>query len=156
MRKFAPFVGRSSTNTPSAPTPRCRSQIFEICSAANCKSPARLSIMTKSFPAPFIFVKRSMGRLYHILLAKPNERGGTEVCQRGVAARRFEFYLCRVVLKNNPAKIILGLALFFGARQLSFAQIAPGRFNDVILEQIRQMPQGGRYSASRVATIRLQ
>jgi hypothetical protein len=97
-----------------------------------------------------------MGSLYHILLAKPNERGGREVCQRGVAARRFEFYLCRLVLKNNPAKIILGLALFFGARQLSFAQIAPGRFNDVILEQIRQMPQGGRYSASRVATIRLQ
>jgi hypothetical protein len=59
-------------------------------------------------------------------------------------------------LKNNLAKIILSLALFFGARALSYAQIAPGRFNDVILEQIRQMPQGGRYSASRVATIRLQ
>jgi hypothetical protein len=59
-------------------------------------------------------------------------------------------------LKNNLAKIIVGLALFFGARHLSVAQIAPGRFNDVILEQIRQMPQGGRYSASRVATIRLQ
>jgi hypothetical protein len=59
-------------------------------------------------------------------------------------------------LKTSLAKIILVLALFFGARELSFAQIAPGRFNDVILEQIRQMPQGGRYSASRVATIRLQ
>src|SRR5450830_357987 len=109
MRKFAPFVGRSSTNTPSAPTPRCRSQIFEICSAASCKSPARLSIMTKSLPAPFIFVKR-----------------------------------------------ILGLALFLGAREFSFAQIAPGRFNDLIVEQIQKMPTGGRYSASRVATIRLQ
>ena len=29
-------------------------------------------------------------------------------------------------------------------------------FNDTILEQINQMPVGGRYSASRVATIRLQ
>jgi hypothetical protein len=60
------------------------------------------------------------------------------------------------ILNNNLAQIIVGLALFFGARDLCFAQIAPGRFNDVILEQIRQMPQGGRYSASRVATIRLQ
>jgi hypothetical protein len=74
----------------------------------------------------------------------------------GVALQRFEFYLCRVVLKNSLAKITLGLALLFGARELGLAQIAPGRFNDVILEQIRQMPQGGRYSASRVATIRLQ
>lgn len=64
--------------------------------------------------------------------------------------------MCPVVLKNNLTKIIVSLALFFGARALNFAQIAPGRFNDVILEQIRQMPQGGRYSASRVATIRLQ
>ncbi len=60
------------------------------------------------------------------------------------------------VLKNNLAKFIVGLALLFGSRQIGFGQIAPGRFNDVILEQIRQMPQGGRYSASRVATIRLQ
>jgi len=59
-------------------------------------------------------------------------------------------------LKNNLAKIIAALALFFGTRELGFAQIAPGRFNDLILEQIKEMPQGGRYSASRVATIRLQ
>lgn len=36
------------------------------------------------------------------------------------------------------------------------AQLAPGRYNDLILEQVRQMPTGGKYSASRVATIRLQ
>jgi hypothetical protein len=59
-------------------------------------------------------------------------------------------------LKNNLAGIILWLALSFGAREVGRAQIAPGRFNDLIVEQIRQMPQGGRYSASRVATIRLQ
>jgi hypothetical protein len=97
-----------------------------------------------------------MASLYHILSPKPNERGGTEACQKGVAARRFEFYLCRVVLKNSLAKIILGLALFLGTRELGLPQIAPGRFNDLILEQVKQMPEGGRYSASRVATIRLQ
>lgn len=73
-----------------------------------------------------------------------------------VATRRFEFYLCRVVLKNSLAKIILGLALFFGAREFGVAQMAPGRFNDLIVEQIQKMPVGGRYSASRIATIRLQ
>jgi hypothetical protein len=36
------------------------------------------------------------------------------------------------------------------------AQIAPGKFNDLILEQIKTMPHGGQYSASRVATLRLQ
>ena len=59
-------------------------------------------------------------------------------------------------MKNNLAKTIVALALFVGAPELSIAQIAPGRFNELILEQIRQMPQGGHYSASRVATIRLQ
>src|ERR1043166_2055672 len=156
MRKVAPFVGRSRTRTPSAPTPRCRSQIFEICSDANCKSPARLSIMTKSFPAPFIFVKRSMGSLYHILPSKPNERSDAPGCQTGVAAQEFKFYLFRVVLKNYLARIILSLAPFFGARELGQAPLAPGRFNDLILQQVQQMPSGGRYSASRVATIPLQ
>jgi hypothetical protein len=64
--------------------------------------------------------------------------------------------VCRVVLKNNFAKLILALALFAAAREPGLAQIAPGRFNDLILEQIRQMPEGKGYSASRFATIRLQ
>jgi hypothetical protein len=59
-------------------------------------------------------------------------------------------------LKNNFAKLILALALFAAAREPGLAQIAPGRFNDLILEQIRQMPEGKGYSASRFATIRLQ
>lgn len=59
-------------------------------------------------------------------------------------------------MKNILAKITLALALFFGAREFGVAQIAPGRFNDLIVEQIQKMPVGGRYSASRVATIRLQ
>ncbi|MEY2498685.1 MAG: hypothetical protein QOD12_2241 [Verrucomicrobiota bacterium] len=63
--------------------------------------------------------------------------------------------MSRVVLKKEFAGFVFGLALFFSA-PLLFGQIAPGRFNDVILEQVRQMPQGGSYSASSFATIRLQ
>jgi hypothetical protein len=59
-------------------------------------------------------------------------------------------------LKNQLTKITVGLALYFAVKGVCFPQIAPGKFNDLILEQVRQMPQGGRYSASRVATIRLQ
>ena len=36
------------------------------------------------------------------------------------------------------------------------AQLAPSPLNDLILDQIRQMPVGGRYAATRAATIRLQ
>jgi hypothetical protein len=56
-------------------------------------------------------------------------------------------------VKRTAVVIALVLA---GASSDLVAQIAPGKYNDLILEQGRQMPQGGRYSASRVATIRLQ
>jgi hypothetical protein len=59
-------------------------------------------------------------------------------------------------LKSNLAKIILGLSLLSAAREPSLAQIAPGRFNDLIVKQARQMPEGGRYSASHAATLQLQ
>lgn len=72
-----------------------------------------------------------------------------------VAGDAFEFYLFPTVLKKRFA-ILAALALFFCEQNSALAQIAPGRFNDLILDQVRQMPQGGRYSASRVATIRLQ
>jgi hypothetical protein len=61
-----------------------------------------------------------------------------------------------VVLKIRLARIIFGLAFYISVNESAFGQIAPGKFNDLILEQVRQMPEGGRYSASRVATIRLQ
>jgi len=61
-----------------------------------------------------------------------------------------------VVLKNNLAKLILTLAFFAVSREPGLAQIAPGQFNDLIVKQARQMPQGGRYSASRAATTQLQ
>lgn len=59
-------------------------------------------------------------------------------------------------LKNLLTKIILGLAFGLGARDTSFAEVAPAKFNNLILEQIQQMPQGGRYSASSLATARLK
>ncbi len=50
------------------------------------------------------------------------------------------------------------LALFFlgWAADHAIAQLAPSPLNEVILEQVKQMPVGGKYSASRSATIRLQ
>lgn len=59
-------------------------------------------------------------------------------------------------LKNLLAKILLGSVLCCGSSGLAFAEIAPAKFNGLILEQIQQMPQGGRYSASTLATTRLQ
>lgn len=97
-----------------------------------------------------------MASLYHILPPKPNERSRAKGCQTGVDAQEFAFYLCRVVLKNYLVRIVLSLTLFFGVCELGRAQLAPGRFNDLILQQVQQMPSGGSYSASRVATIRLQ
>jgi hypothetical protein len=61
-----------------------------------------------------------------------------------------------VVLKTNLARIVVSVALSLGATDLTVAQIAPGKYNNLILDQIRAMPSGGRYSASRTATIRLQ
>jgi hypothetical protein len=38
----------------------------------------------------------------------------------------------------------------------SLGQSRSSPLNEVVLEQIKQMPTGGRYSASRIATVRLQ
>ncbi len=59
-------------------------------------------------------------------------------------------------MRTTLRKILAIVLLLTCAFTASNAQIAPGRYNDLILDQVRQMPQGGRYSASRVATIRLQ
>ena len=50
------------------------------------------------------------------------------------------------------------LAIFLAAFAPNdiLAQLAPSPLNQVVLEQIKQMPTGGKYSASRAATIRLQ
>jgi hypothetical protein len=52
--------------------------------------------------------------------------------------------------------IALALAAFCCAVEAARAQLAPSALNEVILEQIKKMPTGGKYSASRTATIRLQ
>jgi hypothetical protein len=61
-----------------------------------------------------------------------------------------------VILKRNLGRIIVSLAALLGTAPVALAQIAPGKYNNVILDQIRVMPAGGKYSASRAATIRLQ
>lgn len=58
-------------------------------------------------------------------------------------------------MNRTVASIFAGFAFLFTG-QLLIAQIAPGKYNNLILDQIRAMPSGGRYSASRTATIRLQ
>ncbi len=52
-------------------------------------------------------------------------------------------------------RLVLFLALFAIATPIR-AQLAPSPLNPIILEQIKTMPSGGNYSASRAATIRLQ
>lgn len=56
------------------------------------------------------------------------------------------------ILRKFLAIVVLLACAFSGSK----AQIAPGKFNTLILDQIRAMPTGGKYSASRAATIRLQ
>ena len=78
---------------------------------------------------------------------------------QGAAKSPFLFYLplpdCLLALIYSAVKR-LPVSLFFLilglATQASFA----GDYNSLILEQIKQMPQGGRYSVSRFAKIRLQ
>jgi hypothetical protein len=51
------------------------------------------------------------------------------------------------------------IAIFLAAATLaheSAGQLAPSPLNDIILQQVKKMPIGGKYSATRTATIRLQ
>ena len=73
-----------------------------------------------------------------------------------VAHWRFEFYLFRLILNKRLALILSALAFLLDLQPALYAQLAPGPYNDLILEQVRQMPKGGRYAVTRVATIRLQ
>jgi len=58
-------------------------------------------------------------------------------------------FICSAVKRLAVSVFIVVFGL---AAQASFA----GDYNSLILEQIKQMPQGGRYSVSRFAKIRLQ
>src|SRR5437588_178012 len=94
---------------------------------------------TKSLPAPFIFVK------YSIHFSSNTFRRGTPTA---VARSDFGVYWFRV---RRPTPwmfiVILGLTM-----QTAFA----ADYNNLILDQIKQMPKGGRYSVSHFAKICLQ
>jgi hypothetical protein len=64
----------------------------------------------------------------------------------------FKFYWFANALRKSLATILVFACASCALR----AQIAPGKYNSLILEQIQAMPTGGKYSASRAATIRLQ
>jgi hypothetical protein len=50
----------------------------------------------------------------------------------------------------------ISLAALCAFADVTRAQLTSSSVNDVILQQIKQMPRGGQYSASHTATIRLQ
>ncbi|MBA3834118.1 MAG: hypothetical protein H0X34_19955 [Chthoniobacterales bacterium] len=58
----------------------------------------------------------------------------------------------------NSVRLLLLIAsvALFETSVGCLAQLAPSPLNEVILEQVKKMPSGGNYSASRTATIRLQ
>src|SRR5207249_1421468 len=98
-----------------------------------------------------LFAKRAKQRapllcvIYSMHFSSNTFRRGTPTA---VARRDFGGYLFRV---RRPAPwifvVILGLRM-----QIAFAADC----NDLILDQIKQMPTGGRYSVSHFAKIRLQ
>ncbi|MEO7167042.1 MAG: hypothetical protein ABI787_02245 [Spartobacteria bacterium] len=53
-------------------------------------------------------------------------------------------------------RLVAGLLAFAFLGGIAQAQLAPSPLNDLILQQIAKMPSGGKYSASRTATLRLQ
>jgi len=93
-------------------------------------------------------VKRSiLIRLAHCL-AKANSGVVMAVRQRPLPDSILAFiYFAVKRLSALTFIVILGLTT-----EISFA----GDYNSLILEQIKQMPQGGRYSVSRFAKLRLQ
>ena len=67
------------------------------------------------------------------------------------------YLLTRLFLLIDCVRLLLFAALgLLGTTVAGFAQLAPSPINEVILEQVKKMPSGGNYSASRTATIRLQ
>ena len=105
-------------------------------------SPARLSSRTKSFPAPFIFVKRSM-LIWSLTYSRLESQ----------ATRTFALHWQR--LAPPISFLLISRALFpdrnsfclrHPANELP-AQLAPSPLNDLILQQVKKMPVGGKYSA---------
>jgi hypothetical protein len=63
---------------------------------------------------------------------------------------------CILLIGLSVRVLCLTILFAFATPNDSLAQLAPSPLNDLILQQIREMPVGGKYSASRTATIRLQ
>src|SRR6476620_151527 len=175
--------------------PRCRSHNLAIWLRSKSMPPVLLSNRIKSFPAPFILVKRniivivaaatplvmSSGYPHPIIVAVIlSEAGAVEgslgmimgsatgwkawprpesvrSCVAastslgmtgGIARWYFSVYLSAV----QKLSALIVISILWLAPQLSFA----GDCNDLVLEQVRQMPEGGRYSVSHFAKIRLE
>jgi hypothetical protein len=111
----------------------------------------------KSFPAPLIFVKRSMILVSTVCdesqgrdaaLRRPDSAARCPYRTLAIARSCFGVYLSAV--KKSGIWIVIAVVGF--TLQTSFAS----DYNDLILDQIKKMPQGGRYSVSHFAKIRLQ
>ena len=63
---------------------------------------------------------------------------------------------CILLIGLSVRVLCLTILFAFAMPNDSLAELAPSPLNDLILQQIREMPVGGKYSASRTATIRLQ
>src|SRR5438874_12862469 len=62
---------------PSAPMPRCRSQIAAMTPGSSDRRPSTSSIRTKSFPVPLYFPNRISGRVIEVLHELVDQRHGT-------------------------------------------------------------------------------
>src|SRR5205823_8966032 len=138
MRKSVPLTASSSNKIPSAPIPRCRSQRRAIWLRSRWTSPARLSIRTKSFPAPFIFVKRSIR--FHLAYS-----GGT-------ANRRCQLRVWRLLIPREKTRCF-GFHRGFGT---DLRDSVCWRLQRIDSRSDQTNAQGGRYSVSGFAKIRLQ
>ena len=61
-------------------------------------------------------------------------------------------FRCLLMRGEKACGVWIVMAVLGLAPQFSFA----GDYNDLVLEQVNRMPQGGRYSVSHFAKIRLQ
>jgi hypothetical protein len=99
--------------------------------------------MTKSLPAPSILVKRSTFFVYC-------SGGCPQPQSSAVTVARCEFgaIFCAVFRLIGICTARLAV--------LAINQAAAEDLNGLVLEQVKQMPQGGQYSTSRFAKIRLE
>ena len=127
MRKSAPIRGLFQNQ--HAVRTHAAMAIADVrnCVAAKLQFPARLSSMTKSLPAPFILVKRS--------IISPARAGRETVA--GCSLRSLLSIVCACSFASDRT----GTRLPCRA-----SRVAPPRrlpLNDAILEQIERMPVGG-------------